>query len=194
MCPTTHVLEICNFGLIGALPLIFFKRGKLTGMWAVTAAPFFLSFLSNVAGGLGLVPTLLDMSPAGAAILSGAAVPAFAGSMTLIGLTLGAHRIPLALWHQLDDAPVHIVTWGPYASVRHPFYVSFILALIGSFLSSPNIGAIGALLYGVTMMNITAVREERRLLQSDLGAEYGEYLARTGRFAPRWPAPKSIAP
>jgi protein-S-isoprenylcysteine O-methyltransferase Ste14 len=84
----------------------------------------------------------------------------------------------------VDDPPGHIVTWGAYAHIRHPFYASFLLTLIGSLLLAPNWGTLIAWFGGLLMLNATAAREERRLSQSEFGEEYCRYLERTGRFLP----------
>jgi protein-S-isoprenylcysteine O-methyltransferase Ste14 len=99
--------------------------------------------------------------------------------------TLGAHEHELALWHQEDDAPQRLVMHGPYAHVRHPFYSSFLLALLAGLLAAPGALTAVALGWGAIALHATAVREERRLLASAFGAEYRQYRGRTGRFVPR---------
>jgi protein-S-isoprenylcysteine O-methyltransferase Ste14 len=110
-------------------------------------------------------------------------------SIGLITMTMGTHRIPLALWHQnpQDDAPANIVTWGSYKYVRHPFYSAFIMAFIACLLIAPHwlIGALG--LYTVLMLNYTAHKEEVRLSNDEgqFGIEYRAYMKRSGRFFPK---------
>jgi len=103
----------------------------------------------------------------------------------LIAMTVATHRVPLALWHQDNDAPVHLVTWGPYAYVRHPFYSAFLLAFLAATLAFPHAATLVTLLFGWTMLTATAIREERRLCHSEFGKEYAEYMASAGRFFPR---------
>jgi len=185
MNPSTVVLAAANFALIGALPFIFFRRGRFNPMWLLTALPFLVSGVSILGSAAGFVQTLWDPASIGGLICGSAAVIAFASAFVLLGLTLGSHRVPLALWHQPNDPPQHIVTWGAYARVRHPFYGSFLLTLLGSLLLAPNWGTLVALVYGFAMLNATAAREERRLSQSEFHDEYLGYLQRTGRFMPR---------
>jgi protein-S-isoprenylcysteine O-methyltransferase Ste14 len=180
------VLAAANFLLIGGLPLMFFKRGRFNLMWLLTAAPFLLSGVSLLAGSAGYLPPLWAPTDLLGRIAAAAAMLCLTAAFMLLGLTLGSHRVPLALWHQPNDPPQHIVTWGAYAHVRHPFYASFLLTLLGSLLLSPNIGTCLALAYGFAMLNATAAREERRLSQSEFQAEYIDYLGRTGRFMPRF--------
>ena len=107
-------------------------------------------------------------------------------AMALIAATIATHRVPLALWHQDGDqnAPVHIVTYGPYGWVRHPFYTSFILLLVGSALIARDVVTLAALPLGLLSLDWTARNEEKKLLASSLGDEYGAYRERTGRFVP----------
>jgi protein-S-isoprenylcysteine O-methyltransferase Ste14 len=76
------------------------------------------------------------------------------------------------------------VSYGAYSRIRHPFYASFILALLGAFIFYPSWATLAFLVYGIVGLNITAGGEERNLANSQLGAEYTEYMARTGRFMP----------
>jgi protein-S-isoprenylcysteine O-methyltransferase Ste14 len=185
MNPSTVSLAAANFALIGALPFVFFKRGRFNQMWFLTALPFLISGISIVGSAVGCVRTFWEPASMIGLICGSAAVIAYATAFVLVGLTLGSHRVPLALWHQPDDPPQHIVTWGAYAHIRHPFYASFLLTLLGSILLAPNLGTLAALGYGFAMLNATAAREERRLSQSDFHDEYLSYLERTGRFMPR---------
>jgi protein-S-isoprenylcysteine O-methyltransferase Ste14 len=178
------LLAAVNFGLIAALPRIFFKSGRFTLLWWLTASPFFLSGVAIAASLLGLLPLFLGSSTPAGRIASAVATLAYAAALALIGFTLGTHRIPVSLWHQVDDPPQHIVTWGAYAYIRHPFYASFLLTLTGSLLLAPNWGTLAACLAGLVMLNATAAREERRLSASEFGEEYRRYLEHTGRFFP----------
>lgn len=187
------VLAAANFLLIGGLPLIFFKRGCFNLMWLLTAAPFLLSGVSLLAGHVGYLPSLWAPTALVGRIAASTAMLCFSAGFMLLGLTLGSHRVPLALWHQPNDPPQHIVTWGAYAHVRHPFYASFLLTLLGSLLLSPNVGTSLALAYGFAMLNATAAREERRLSRSEFQAEYLDYLGRTGRFMPRLIARREVS-
>lgn len=172
--PATLLLLI-NLAYIGVLPRIFFRKdGRFGPMWWATAAPFFVC-----------AAFILDAG-APAASLELASVPLSAISIALISVTLGCHRVPLALWHQANEAPVEIVTHGPYRRIRHPFYAAFLLTLAAALVHSPDVVTAATFAYGVAMLNATAAREERRLLASRFGAQYRAYMQRTGRFLPLW--------
>ena len=178
------VLLLLTFGVIGLLPRVFFRRdGRLGVRWWLTALPFFACPVLLVVAYLAHADPLVPRT--WRAALDVASVPLAAGSIALVFLTLGTHRVPLALWHQDDDAPAHLVTYGPYRRIRHPFYTSFLLAFAAAVAYFPHWGTLLGLAYAVVALNLTAGREERRLAASEFGEEYRRYLDRTGRFLPR---------
>lgn len=185
MSQPVALLALFNIAFVGLLPRIFFRKdGRYNLMWFVTAAPFFVNPLFLAGSAFGVVEPLVLGLPRERLLLEAMSVPFFTASVALIALTIGVHRVPLALWHQDDDAPKSIVTHGPYAVVRHPFYTAFLLALFGVVVAVPHAGTLGCFLYGVVVLSLTARREERRLGASDFGAEYAAYMTRTGRFLP----------
>jgi len=178
-------LLLANLALIGALPRVFFRGGELNLAWWLTALPFFASALLVLGGATGLVQPLVVPAPLPAALAAVAATLLSAGSIALIALTCGTHQRPISLWHQTEDGPASIVTAGPYAVVRHPFYAAFLLALMAVVLALPHLASATLLLYAGVALNLTAAREERRLCTSVFGEEYRAYLERTARFRPR---------
>jgi protein-S-isoprenylcysteine O-methyltransferase Ste14 len=77
-----------------------------------------------------------------------------------------------------------LVTRGPYRWVRHPFYDSALLLMIGGALLAANWFI---LLTGSLAFVLLAVRTgvEERNLMARFGDPYREYRATTGRFLPR---------
>ncbi|MFY9268941.1 MAG: isoprenylcysteine carboxylmethyltransferase family protein [Candidatus Manganitrophaceae bacterium] len=186
MNASVSVLFLLNFIFIGALPIFFFRRdGRFNGMWCLTAAPFFLCALILIASLGGWISPLIGYGTPPGRLLEILSVPFSVASIALIFVTVGIHRIPISLWHQENDAPRQIVTYGPYRWVRHPFYVSFLLSLLGVLLFFPHPATVFTLVYGYLVLNYTAAREERRLQASQFGAEYEAYMRQTGRFLPR---------
>ncbi len=175
-------LLLVNFALIGLLPILFFRRGGDFNLrWIATGAPFFVVPVLLLMGRFGLLEPVFGggaASPPVAVVLSTI-------SIALLSMTVGSHRVPLALWHQDDDAPVELVTWGPYARIRHPFYTSFLLAFAAAVVALPHVSTVACLAYAWLTLSVTATREERRLAESRFGEDYGRYLQRTGRFWPR---------
>ena len=183
----TLFIVVLDFLIIGALPVFFFRRdGKLNLMWWLTGGPFFVCPLFL----LGVQTGVISISSRFASLLGPyqdlLPIPFSVASIAFIFLTLGTHRIPIALWHQSDDAPRHIVTYGAYRFVRHPFYSSFLLAFAAACLLLPHPVILAFALYVFIVLNLTAAREERRLQASEFGGEYQTYMVKTGRFFPRW--------
>jgi len=191
MNSSSFLLVSLNFVIIGAVPLMTMRRGRLTPGLVLTLAPLVVAPILVVAAWAGVLPVDQTSLPAVREVLLTVAA---LSSITLVAYTAGTHRIPLSLWHQRDDAPVEIVSWGPYRRVRHPFYASYLLALVAAALLIPSWLSIAVLLIGAVALDLTARREERRLLASGLGAEYAAYRQQTGRFIPRWwSARRSVA-
>jgi protein-S-isoprenylcysteine O-methyltransferase Ste14 len=179
-------LFLIAFGLVGLLPMLFFRRGgRFNARWWLTAAPFFLCAVLLVLALAGvLAPWVAPASALGEA-LALLATPLAAASIALVALTVGSHDQRVALWHQPDQLPDALVTRKAYRRLRHPFYLAFMLAFAGISLFLPHPLVWAAAAYGVIALHLTARDEERRLLASPLGPQYREYMTRTNRFLPR---------
>ena len=181
------ILLLCNFVTIGLLPLLFFRNdGTYNLRWLLTALPFFVTPIILVGGAVGAIGAPAFDGGLVATALQILAVPISVLSIALIAMTVGVHRIPLALWHQDNDDAVELITFGPYAHVRHPFYTSFILAMIASLLAFPHVAVFALLVYTFAALDITARREEKNLSASEFGADYLAYIGVSGRFFPRF--------
>ncbi|MFZ5874904.1 MAG: methyltransferase family protein [Nitrospirota bacterium] len=77
---------------------------------------------------------------------------------------------------------------GPYARIRHPQYVGFVLIMFGFLLQWPTILTLAMFPALVTMYVRLALREEREVV-AEFGEEYVRYAARTPRFFPRLGSP-----
>ncbi len=181
------ILLCLNFVYIALLPVIFFKKdGGFNWKWFFTALPFGVCPLSLIASYYGYLPRLTGTNTPWGSFSDTVSIVLSVASISLISYTLGTHKIPIALWHQENDAPQSIVTLGAYKWVRHPFYASFIICFVAAFVYAPQIVTIACLIYGLICLNMTADREEKRLCQSDFGKEYEAYMNRTGRFLPKF--------
>lgn len=182
---TLTVVIVTNFVVIGLLPVLFFRRdGKFNLRWFATGAPFFVAPLVLVLAYFGIIDVPRNHVEVALAT-QGIATLASLTSIGLIAMTVGVHRVPLALWHQDNDEPIELVTWGPYAYIRHPFYTSFLLAFLAAAIAFPHLLTFGCLVYAGVALSLTAAREERRLAHSDFGQAYSDYMTSTGRFLPR---------
>jgi protein-S-isoprenylcysteine O-methyltransferase Ste14 len=76
-----------------------------------------------------------------------------------------------------------LVTDGIYGIIRHPSYLGLLVNALGWALAFRS--ALGALLVAVTAAVLVGrIRSEEALLQSEFGAEYDAYRARTWRLIP----------
>ena len=77
-----------------------------------------------------------------------------------------------------------LVTWGPYAKIRHPGYLGSMLLWSGFGILSSNLAV--ALLLPVMFVAIYLYRisVEERMLGQQLGDDYAEYRERTRRVLP----------
>lgn len=180
------LLLLClNFVYIAILPVVFFRKdGEMNLRWLFTALPFAASPCGIIASYHGYLPRLTGTESPWGGFSDSLAVLLAVISISLISYTLGTHKIPIALWHQDNDDPKSIVTFGAYKYIRHPFYAAFIVAFVAAFIYAPQILTICSLLYGLIVLNSTATSEEKRLCGSDFGEEYKVYMEHTGRFLP----------
>jgi protein-S-isoprenylcysteine O-methyltransferase Ste14 len=83
------------------------------------------------------------------------------------------------------DVPQFVHRAGPYAYVRNPFYLSYLMAEVSTVVMWPSVWG------GLTLALATAYFqwltrfEERKFAHSPVAAEYAEYAANTGRLLPR---------
>ena len=84
----------------------------------------------------------------------------------------------------------HIASTGPYARIRHPQYVAFVLILFGFLLQWPTLVTLVMFPILVFAYSRLAHKEERDSVER-FGAPYREYMARTPRYLPRRKSPPS---
>jgi len=84
--------------------------------------------------------------------------------------------------------PTTLITDGLFRHLRHPIYAFSILLMLCSAVVVPTPPMAVVALVHVVLMNLKARNEERHLLQAQ-GDVYARYLARTGRFFPRFGDP-----
>ena len=104
-------------------------------------------------------------------------------SNVLIG---GGFILLASAWRILYEAQrTHrLATTGPYAYVRHPQYVGFILIMLGFLLQWPTLPTLVMFPILVVMYVRLARREEREALAA-FGEAYARYAANTPAFFPR---------
>jgi protein-S-isoprenylcysteine O-methyltransferase Ste14 len=181
------LLILINFGFIGLLPRKFFKQNaKLNKDFWLTAAPLYTCPIFLALAFYDVLPPLVAAdSPLGIVMIL-ASVCISTISILLLGMAIGTHRVPLHMFHdQADHRPSHLVTYGPYRHIRHPIYSAYLMALFAAMLFCPQVGTVLCFAYGVAVLTKTAIKEEKKLCQSEeLGEEYSGYMKDTGRFLP----------
>jgi len=91
-----------------------------------------------------------------------------------------------ASWKILYDAQRdrRLATTGPYAYVRHPQYVGFILIMLGFLLQWPTF--LTLLMFPIlVVMYVRLAQQEERSVRARFGNEWDLYEARTPGFLPR---------
>ena len=101
-------------------------------------------------------------------------------------LIFGGFILLSAAWKVLYEAQkTHtLATTGPYAHVRHPQYVGFILIMLGFLFQWPTLITLIMFPILVTMYVKLARREEREVVE-EFGDDYRRYSDRTPAFSPR---------
>lgn len=98
----------------------------------------------------------------------------------------GGFWLIAAAWRHLYAAQKarRLAVSGPYAHVRHPQYLGFILIMVGFLLQWPTFATLAMFPVLLLVYRRLAIREER-----EVAAEFGEawerYAAATRRFVPR---------
>ena len=100
-------------------------------------------------------------------------------------LLFGGFILLSASWRVLYKAQQEhkLATAGPYAYVRHPQYVGFVLIMFGFLLQWPTIPTLVMFPILVTMYVRLAHREEREVL-AEFGSAYADYADETPAFIP----------
>ena len=78
-----------------------------------------------------------------------------------------------------------IATTGPYARIRHPQYVGFVLIMLGFLLQWPTLPTLVLFPILVTMY-VRLARREERAAGRGVEAAYARYAAAVPAFLPRW--------
>jgi len=99
-----------------------------------------------------------------------------------------------AAWRVLYEAQQHrqLATSGPYAYVRHPQYVGFILIMFGFLLQWPTLLTLG-MFPVLVIMYVHLAHQEEREVRTQFGAEYERHAASTPGWLPRLRSPHAAS-
>jgi protein-S-isoprenylcysteine O-methyltransferase Ste14 len=180
-------------GLLVTFPIILYHRikaGSGEKLDRKQEGLFILATLRPMGGVLFVALLLYLVNPARMA-WSSVALPAW---VRWSGVPMIFATGPLLFWTlhslggNLTDTVVTrkahtLVMRGPYRWVRHPFYDTIALLLLGISLVAANWFMLlsGAIVF--TLLAVRSPREEDRLV-ARFGDEYRSYMRRTNRFVP----------
>lgn len=105
-------------------------------------------------------------------------------SFLLIG---GGFLLIAAAWRVLFDAQARedLATTGPYAHMRHPQYVGFVVILFGFLLQWPTLLTF-AMFPVLVVMYVRLARKEEAEIRAEHGEAYDLYAAAVPAFIPSW--------
>jgi len=89
-----------------------------------------------------------------------------------------------------DDLPQFVHRSGPFARMRNPFYLSYLLAEIATVVMRPSAYGGVVVVLAIGYFNWLARFEESKFARSPVAAEYARYKAETGRLIPRIKRPQ----
>jgi protein-S-isoprenylcysteine O-methyltransferase Ste14 len=88
------------------------------------------------------------------------------------------------------EVPPAVCDAGPYRYVRHPFYLSYMVAFVAVTVAFPSLIVAGVCALNIGLFVYMAIDDEQVLLASPLGASYTAYRGRVGMFVPRFKTSK----
>lgn len=83
-----------------------------------------------------------------------------------------------------SDAPQHLVNWGPYRWIRHPFYCAYLMTWSAGFVATGRWWILPSVAVMFVVYFRAAQMEEKKFAGSPLAEAYREYQESTGRFFP----------
>ncbi len=169
---------ILVFGYFGAAGASTFERDE-SDVKGATLGQF--SFLVTGAIGAGMLSYRQVLHPMNGV----AAATVLLGSVTLYEWarrTIRGRRFHIG-WS--GDVPDAVCDSGPYAYVRHPVYLSYMLAFLALPIAFPRLATLLIFLFNVALFAHGARDDERSLAASELKQAYATYRERTGMFIPR---------
>lgn len=105
---------------------------------------------------------------------------------SFVFLGLGFYLLSIA-WSVLYQAQRRqsLATAGPYAWIRHPQYVAFVMILLGFLLQWPTLLTLLMFPVLLVMYGRLAITEEHEM-HKQFGTLYDAYAKKTPRFIPHW--------
>lgn len=130
---------------------------------------------------------ILLLGSAGPRWAAAAIVMYVVAALLFLSALESARRLPLPRTLVDDQMPKALITTGPFAFVRHPFYIAYALAWLAAPVAThgPIITLFGVM---SVVVYIIAARREERLLEAHFGDAYRAYRSGTGVILPSIPS------
>ncbi|MGI9079842.1 MAG: methyltransferase family protein [Acidimicrobiales bacterium] len=106
-----------------------------------------------------------------------------------IALGLWAQHHLASEWRAGIEPSGHLVTTGPFAQVRNPFYLACLVASVGVAVAVPSIVSLCGVMLHVVASEVIVRGVEEPVLARTHPEEFKRYRRRTGRFLP---SPRAI--
>jgi len=96
--------------------------------------------------------------------------------------TITRRQFGIAWGYQVPDA---VCDEGPYRFIRHPIYLSYMLAHLAALVAVPHWLTASICAVAAALFAHAAFDDERKLAASGISADYAAYRERTGMFLPK---------
>jgi protein-S-isoprenylcysteine O-methyltransferase Ste14 len=126
---------------------------------------------------------LIVLGSAGPGWAAGAILMYVAATLLFLGALETARRVQLPRTLVDDPMPKALIVTGPFAWVRHPFYIAYSLAWLAAPIAThgPVITLTGVI---AVVVYVVAARREERALAAHFGEAYERYRQKTGMVLP----------
>lgn len=189
--PTTEAaLAALGLGLLAFLLALLLARGRKTAAPQVAEKRTSSSWTGVLIQGLGFFavgfgPIMIAVDPTPTRVLT-ETIPVAVLVLLTVGLFFASSRAMGRNWSIVARTREDhdLVTWGPFALIRHPIYTALFAWMIAMAIAFGHWRGLilGVPLYWIgTWMRVT---REEKLLRAQFGAAYDAYAARVKRFVP----------
>ncbi|WP_010543018.1 methyltransferase family protein [Sphingomonas elodea] len=172
---------------VAALLFVRWRRGRVREAGAQIGSRSRLGILiQGVAFFLVAVGPLRPILHPGSAAALGEAVAVALLVGTCIAMFLSAAAAMGSNWSfaARTRADHLLVTWGPFATIRHPIYTGLLAMLLAMAVAFGHWRGLVLALPLFAIGTWIRVEEEERLLRTRFGEQYDAYAARVKRFVP----------
>lgn len=171
------VCQVMVYGSFMYLALFYFKVSDASDTWMCHLIKYIGIF--SIAG--NMTAAYFSVSSDLARFLG---ILLLISSFVLLWWSVRIHKEVALDFAFTDRKPYRLTVRGPYAIVRHPIYLSYILGWLAGVFISGHIGLISIPII-MSAIYIRAIKsEEERFLESEFSIEYKKYSIEVKRVIP----------